>query len=141
MSAGWVTGSLSPRTGAENNPRDRAKLVAEAARAVAAAAGELAVEVEKQQRREADAYDRIADVQKLLWNWVLREHPSGPIRPRYADDSVEGQGWDLGAEAAERRAIEELATILGEDVSPENVLLEMFKRRQELAQQQQKLQP
>jgi hypothetical protein len=132
MSAGWVTGSLLPRTGDENNVRDRAAVLEDAIREIHVAARELKAEAARVYDREQQANARLADVQKLLWMWVAGDYPSGVGNV----DVPNGQDADLylaiardGARAAIKQRIHELATILGEDLDPAEVQYQLRKRR------------
>ena len=112
---------------------------------------QAALEAERAEAREKAAEARLADAQKLLWMWVLDGHPSGEVKPanivRYEDDGVmrassPAMDYEPYAEGFRdgsihfRACIEELAEILGEDIEPEKIQLERFKRDQERAQNQ-----
>jgi hypothetical protein len=85
-------------------------------------------QVERETARMEAAEARLADANKLLWHWVAGEWPSGLLYGAQMIDTddedvarVAASLMERGGRACANQRIHELATILGEDVSPENV--------------------
>jgi hypothetical protein len=84
-------------------------------------------QVERETARMEAAEARLADANKLLWMWVAGEFPEGMYSAIMIDTDDEDTARvvaDYMLRAGQntvRKRIVELATILGEDVSPENV--------------------
>jgi hypothetical protein len=97
--------------------------------------GLAARQVEREHARMVAAEARLADANKLLWDWVAGDWSEEGAAPDFdADpDRLRGAAMKAGWDLANHRRLMELAAILGEDVSPKEVQYKLRQRASKAA--------